>query len=146
MGTAQDCVDYHRLRHHEGYTVVASTLGKCFLPWTVTRSAWVAALRPRVSGIATDVMLFSQHGARLIQRYRVFADSVPHQSLCGLFKTKLSGFTQASAEARSAAKHGRDFSAESTVPRWRLLLTCRLRAAADPEGVSADTGTCPVAG
>ena len=87
-------------------------LGKCFLPWTVTRSAWVSAVGPRVSGIATDVMLFSQHGARLVHRYHVFADN---RSLRGSFMAKISGFTrQASAEAQSADKHGRDFSTEST--------------------------------
>ena len=53
-GTAQDCIDH--LWHHACSTVVASTLGKCFPPWTVTRLDWVAALGPRVSGIAMDVM------------------------------------------------------------------------------------------
>ena len=114
-GITQDCVDHLRLRHHAGSSVEAITLGKFFLPWTVTRSAWGAALRARESGIATDMMLFSQHGARLVHRYHMFADSVPHQSLHGSFMTKHSGFThQASAEAHSAAKRGRDSSAEST--------------------------------
>ena len=40
----------------------ASTMGKFFPPWTVARKAWNAALMPTVSGIATDIMLFSQHG------------------------------------------------------------------------------------
>ena len=74
-------MDNLHLLHYACSSVKTSTLGKCFPPWTVTRSAWASALRARVSRIATDVMLFSQHGARLIQRYHVFADSVPHQSL-----------------------------------------------------------------
>ena len=78
-----------------------------FPPWTVTRSGWAAALGANVPGIATDVMLFSQHGARLVHRYRVFADNQLHQSLRGSFMTKLSGFTQ-------QATRGRDSSAEST--------------------------------
>ena len=83
----------------------------------MTRSAWATALGARVSGIATDVMLFSQHGARLVHRYPVLANSMPHQSLCGLFMTNFSDFThQASAEAHSVAKRGRYSSEESTPP------------------------------
>ena len=94
--------------------MVASTLGKCFPPWTVTRAAWIAALGHTVSGIATDVMLFRQHGARFVYRYRVYADNLPHQSLCGSFMAKRSRFTrQASAAARLASEHGRDSSSES---------------------------------
>ena len=112
-------MDHLHLRHHAGSFVKASTLGKCFPPWTVTRSAWAAVLGARVSGIATDVMLFSQHGARLVHRYRVLADSVPYQSLRGLFMTKFSAFThQTSAVARSVAKCGRD----SESPPLTLLL------------------------
>ena len=114
-GAAQDCVDHLRLRHYTGSSVKASTLGTYFPPWTVTRSAWAIALGARVSGIATDVMLFSQHGARLVHRYHVFASSMSHQSLRGSFMKKLSDFTHhASAEDRSAFKRGRDSSAEST--------------------------------
>ena len=110
-------MDHLRVRYYTGSSVKTSTLGRCFPPWTVTRSAWVVALRPRVSGIATDVLLFSQHDAWLVHRCREFADSVPHQPLRGLFMTKLSDFThRASAETSMAAKRGRDSSAESTLP------------------------------
>ena len=50
-------------------------------PWTVTRAAWNVALRPSVSGIAMDVMLFHQHSGRLVHRYCIFADPLPHMSL-----------------------------------------------------------------
>ena len=77
-----------------------------------------------MSRIATYVMLFSQHGARLVHRYRVFAYSVLYQSFRGLFMTKLSGFThQASAKACSVAKRGRDSSAESTPSPLQSLPT-----------------------
>ena len=69
-GTAQDCVDHVRLRHQGGLSVKASTLGKCFPPWTVARKAWNDTLKPSVSGIATDNMLFSQHGIHLVHRFR----------------------------------------------------------------------------
>ena len=62
MGIVQDCVDHVRLQHHGSMSVKASTIGKCFPPWTVTRTAWNATLKQTVSDIATDIMLFSQHG------------------------------------------------------------------------------------
>ena len=49
-------------------------LGKYFPPWTVTCETWHAVLRPGVSGIATDAMLFHQHGHRLVHRYRIYKD------------------------------------------------------------------------
>ena len=104
-GTAQDCVDHVRLRHHGGMCVKASTLGKCFPPWTVARKAWNAALKPSVSGIAMDIMLFSQYGIRLVHRYRVYGGYVLHHSLRGTCLSKLSDFTHRDcAEARSTAK------------------------------------------
>ena len=113
-GTTQDSVEHLRLRHHADSSVVASKMGKCFPPWTVTHAAWTAALGPKVSGIATDLMLFRQHGAQLVHRYRVYAYNLPHQSLRGSFMANLSRFThQASAEARSATKRGRYSSSES---------------------------------
>ena len=69
------------------------------------RLAWCAALKPNVSGIATNVVLFSQHGARLVHHYRVYGEHVSHSSLRGTFMT--------CAEARSVAKRGRDSSTES---------------------------------
>ena len=80
----------------------------------MTRLAWCAALKPNVSGIATNVVLFSQHGARLVHHYRVYGEYVSHSSLRGTFMAKLSEFmNRACAEARSVAKRGRDSSTES---------------------------------
>ena len=132
--------------------VVTNTLGKYFLPWTVTRAAWTAVLRPGVSGITTDMMLFHQHGARLVHRYRVYADNLPHRSLRGFFMLRLARFTlQASCvEARSATKHGRDSRSElahtllghahhtpdSTPPAWRSA--CAAATVTSTADVSAD--------
>ena len=92
-------------RHVMIFHLDLGQLWRCPIPWC---SVW--------KGTAQDCVdhLYLQH---LVDRYRVFADSVPHQSLLGLFMTKLSAFThQASAEARLVAKCGRDSSAESTPP------------------------------
>ena len=113
-GTPQDCIDHIRLRHHVGLSVKTANMGKWFPPWTVTHVACSAALKPNVSGISTDVELFSEHGAQLLHHYRVYSECVSHSSLRGNFKAKLSDFTnQACAEARLVAKRGRDSSTES---------------------------------
>ena len=106
-GTAQDCIDHLRLRNCAGLSVKASTLGKCFPPWTVARMAWSDALRPTVYGIATDVMLFSQHGPDW------FTGTVCMEIMCRTM-CRLSNFMHwACADARLVAKHGRDSSTES---------------------------------
>ena len=111
-GTAQDCIDH--LRHHAVFSVELGTLGKYFPPWKVTCATWIVVLRPGVSCIAMDVMLFHQHGARLVHRYRVYADPLPHESLRGSFMLRLTRFTiQASAAARSVTTRDRDSRSES---------------------------------
>ena len=84
-------------------------IGQVSFPSTVTRLAWASPFRAGVSGIATDVMLFRLCDvAPIVCRTRVAS---------GFVHGELSAFThQASVEARSAAKRGRDSSAESTPP------------------------------
>ena len=77
-GAPQDCIDHIRLRHHVGLSVKTASLGKWFPPWTVMQLEWCAALMPNVSGIATDAVLFSQHGAWLAHHYRVDDEYVSH--------------------------------------------------------------------
>ena len=62
-GTPQDCIDHIRKKHNVGDSVKTVSLGKWFPPWTVTRAEWHTVLKPKVSGISTDVALFSEHGA-----------------------------------------------------------------------------------
>ena len=113
-GTPQGCIDHICARHHMGVLVKTANLGKWFLPWTVTRSAWNAALKMNVSGISTDVVLLSEHGAQLVQHYRVFGDCVALASLRGTFMIELLYFTnRACAEARWTVKHSRDSGAGS---------------------------------
>ena len=37
--------------------------------WTVMRVAWSPSLKLNVSGISTDVVVFSEHGAQLVHHY-----------------------------------------------------------------------------
>ena len=71
-GTPQDCVDHLRLAHAVPETVKAANLGKWFPAWTVSRETWRDALNRHISGVSTDVRLFSESGAPLIHHYRVF--------------------------------------------------------------------------
>ena len=49
----------HLAEKHGGSTLGATTnVARSFLPWTVTRDVWHAALRPDVSGIVVDALLF----------------------------------------------------------------------------------------
>ena len=100
-GTAQECMDHLLVRHNADSSVEIRTLDKYFPPWMVTRIAWNVVLRPGMSVITTDVMLFHQHGGRLVHQYRIYADPLPHMSLRGPVMKKLTRFTnQALAVAR----------------------------------------------
>ena len=82
-------------------SVESANLGRWFPPWTVTRVAWHKALKPQVSGVPTDVMLFSESGSSLVHHYRVFGRSAAHASLHGMYMAKLRSFTvRAEAEAK----------------------------------------------
>ena len=45
------------------------------------RDFWAKALRPEISGIAVDVMLFHESGRKLVHKYRVYRDPLPHPAL-----------------------------------------------------------------
>ena len=47
----------------------------------MTRDVWHDALRPDVSGVAVDALLFHEAGSRLVHRYRVYKDPFPHPAL-----------------------------------------------------------------
>ena len=47
----------------------------------VPRDFWTKALRPEISGIAVDVMLFHESGRKLVHKYRVYRDPLPHPAL-----------------------------------------------------------------
>ena len=91
-GTPQDSVDHIQLSHVVPPTVKSANLGKWFPPWTVSRETWCDALNSHVSGVSTDVLLFSKNSAPLIHHYRVFGQSGAHASLRGRFIIETPGF------------------------------------------------------
>ena len=104
-GTTQDCVDHLRVRHNVDTLVARKMLGKYFPPWTVTRETWHAVLYLGISDIATDIMLFHQHGRRLVHRYRIYRDPLPHVSLRGMVIRKLTAFANRVTVARLTNLH-----------------------------------------
>ena len=67
----------------------------------MTRDVWLAALRPDVSGVAVDALLFHEAGRRLVHRYRVYKDPFPHVALRnGIIPRLLSCVCRAMAIAR----------------------------------------------
>ena len=100
-GTPQDCIDHIQKKQSVPDSVKAANLARWFLTWKVTRAARHKALKPQVSGISTDVGLFSENGSSLVHHYRVFGRSAPHTSLRGTFMAKLRVFTvRAGAEVK----------------------------------------------
>ena len=80
-GIGRACLE-HLAEKHGGSTLdVTTKVAKFFPPWTVTREVWHAALRPDVSGVAVDALLFHEAGCRLVHRYRVYKDPFPHPAL-----------------------------------------------------------------
>ena len=108
-------------------SIKAANLGRCFPPWTVTRAAWHKALKPEVSGVLTDAVLFSENESQLVHHYRVFDQSMAHASLRGKFMPKLSLFTSGPAPMPS----GRPSVTRSRGPGLRRHRAHRL-AAFDP--------------
>ena len=105
-GSPQDCVDHPRQAHAVPSTVEAANLGKWFPPWTVSREIWREALKPNVSGVSMDILLFSGRGASLGHHYRMFGGGSVHISLRGSYMTKLRAFTMQAEAAGRWARHG----------------------------------------
>ena len=85
--TTQDFIDHIRQKHSVPSYVKAANLGHWFPPWTVTGQVWRETLKPQVSGVSTDVLLFSESGLSLMHHYWVFG--AVHGSLHGTFMGKL---------------------------------------------------------
>ena len=47
---------------------------------------------PDVSGVAVDIKLFHESGCRLVHRYRIYGDPLPHPALQGRVIKKLLAF------------------------------------------------------
>ena len=80
-GSVRACLE-HLTEKHGGSTFFAlKNVAKLFPPWTVTRSVWLNALQPDVSGVAVDALLFHEAGRRLVHQNRIYRDPFPHPAL-----------------------------------------------------------------
>ena len=114
-GTPHDCIDHLQQKHSTPTSVKAATLGCWFPPWTVTRGVWRQALKHQVSGISTDVLLFSEYGFTLVHHYWVFGWGVAHAALRRPFMEKLRSFS-VRAEAEAKWEDGRRPIQKAPVP------------------------------
>ena len=113
-GSVRTCLE------HGGSTFFAlKNVAKFSPPWTVTHSVWLAALRPDVSGVVVDALLFHEAGRRLVHRYRVCKDPFPHPALRdGVIPRLLSCVSRAMAIAQLT--YLRISIPALGDPRWRL--------------------------
>ena len=100
-GSGRACLEHLAEKHGGSALEITTNIAQFFPPWTVTRDVWHAALRPDVSGVAVDALLFHEAGSRLVHRYRVYQDPFPHPALRdGVIPRLLSYVGQAMAIAR----------------------------------------------
>ena len=91
-GSVRECRDHFNDKHSGSETLQFDRVSKSFPAWTVTRDFWEQALKPEISGIAVDIRLFHESGKRLIHKYRVYQDPLPHPALREGRITKLLSF------------------------------------------------------
>ena len=80
-GSVRECRDHFNDKHSGSATLDFEEVSKSFPAWTVTREFGVQALKPEISGIAVDIRLFHESGRRLVHKYRVYRDPIPHPAL-----------------------------------------------------------------
>ena len=80
-GSVRECREHFNDKHSGSATLDFENVSRSFPPWTVPRDLWERALRPEVSGIAVDARLFHEAGRRLVHKYRVYKDPLPHPEL-----------------------------------------------------------------
>ena len=91
-GSVRECRDHFNDKHSGSATLEFGKVSRSFPAWTVTRDFWEHALKPEISGIAVDIRLFHESGRRLIHKYRVYQDQLPHPALREGRITKLLSF------------------------------------------------------
>ena len=100
-GSGRACLEHLVEKHGGSALEITTNVAQFFSPWTVTRDVCHAALRPGVSGVAVDALLFHEAGSRLVHRYRVYKDPFPHPALRdGVIPRLLSCTCRAMAIAR----------------------------------------------
>ena len=91
-GSVREYRDHFNDKHSGSVTLNFEKVSTSFPAWTVTRKFWEQALNPKISRIAVDVRLFHESGRRLVHKYRVYQDQVPHPALREGKITKLLSF------------------------------------------------------
>ena len=91
-GSVKECWEHFNDKHGGSATLDFENVSRSFPPWTVPRELWQMALRSEVSGIAVHVRLFHEAGRRLVHKYRVYKDPLPHPALRGGVIPKLLSF------------------------------------------------------
>ena len=82
-GSLTNCLGHIQDKHGGSKYIALNNLGKFFPPWTVPRDFGLLALRPNVSNITVDARLFHNLRCRLVHKYRLFHDPIPHPALRG---------------------------------------------------------------
>ena len=80
-GSVRECRDHFNEQQNGSETLDFDKVSKSFPAWTVARDFWEQALKPEISGIAVDIKLFHESGRRLVHKYRVYRDPLPHPAL-----------------------------------------------------------------
>ena len=80
-GSVRECRDHFNEKHSGSETIDFDKVSKSFPAWTVPQDFWEQALKPEISGIAVDIKLFLESGRRLVHKYRVYRDPLPHPAL-----------------------------------------------------------------
>ena len=80
-GSVRECWDHFNEKHSGSEALDFDKVSKSFPAWTVTRDFWEQALKPEISGIAVDIQLFHESGRRLVHKYCVYRDPLPHPAL-----------------------------------------------------------------
>ena len=80
-GSVWECRDHFNDKHGHSETLAFDKVSKSFPAWTVPQDFWKQALQPEISGVAVDIRLFHESGHRLVHKYRVYRDPLPHPAL-----------------------------------------------------------------
>ena len=124
-GSLCACLEYLTEKHGGSTSIAMKNVAKFFPPWTVTRSVWLHALRPEVSGIALDALLFNEAGCRLVHRNRIYRDLFPHQALRdGVVSRLLSCVCRAMAMVIAQLPHLRILILSSGAPPGQVPAEC----------------------
>ena len=142
-GSVCACLE-HLTEKHGGSTFFAmKNVVKFFPPWTVTRSVWLHALRPDVSGIAVDALLFHEAGRRLVHHYRIYRDPFPHPALRdGVISRLLSCVCRAMAITQLT--HLRISIPSSGAPPGRVHVECFPGGGGSPPCADSEPSPCVV--